>query len=490
MRLFFRNNKRVAEIWLDDYKKYFYARNPERYKNLEVDIGDISVQLALKQKLKCKPFSYFLEEIAPDMLDRFPLVDNDDFASGTIRNKVIGKCIQTTDHDHGSLVSLAVCSHNKTNPVHQQHFMLRYYRDIMIHGKSDCLEGSEQSLTYARCHYEQGNQYFRFDVDTLQLYWGRKRHNLCVDADPKTLKVFIEQCDLEKETQKWIWGFSRVSSLRKWIDFGAKILDENEIADLKPQLFIVPKDNQNLSEEKIDEGCDARRDGKNDDIEAKEIDAQEVKPQVLPAKPQIVPPELKAVPQAPQVVPQAPPQVLKVVPEVLKDVPQAVPQAPKAVPQAPQVPPQVPQAVPQAPQAQVPNAVPQNQSNKPPAASQAPPQILQVPQAPPQVPQAVPQAEPQAPQVPPPAPLALPPAPLALPQAPQAVPQPPQGQVPKAVPQAPQVPSPAPLALPPVSLALPKASQAVPQPPQTQAQVPKVVPQNQPIQPPAALPQA
>lgn len=78
-----RNNKRVAEIWLDDYKKYFYARHPERYERIK-DIGDLSAQLALKQKLECKPFSHFLEKVAPDMLERFPLEEFKNFASGTV----------------------------------------------------------------------------------------------------------------------------------------------------------------------------------------------------------------------------------------------------------------------------------------------------------------------------------------------------------------------------------------------------------------------
>jgi polypeptide N-acetylgalactosaminyltransferase len=77
-----RNNKRVAEIWLDDYKQYFYERHSERYESLE--IGDISKQLALKEKLSCRPFHYFFDKIAPDMLERFPLIEPEHFASGTV----------------------------------------------------------------------------------------------------------------------------------------------------------------------------------------------------------------------------------------------------------------------------------------------------------------------------------------------------------------------------------------------------------------------
>jgi polypeptide N-acetylgalactosaminyltransferase len=77
-----RNNKRVAEVWLDEYKQYFYDRHPERYEKL--DIGDISKQLAMKKKLVCRPFHYFFDVIAKDMLQYFPLIEPVHFASGTV----------------------------------------------------------------------------------------------------------------------------------------------------------------------------------------------------------------------------------------------------------------------------------------------------------------------------------------------------------------------------------------------------------------------
>lgn len=67
------NNKRVAEIWLEDYKEALYSRHPERYKRIKIDEEDIEEQLELKEYLKCKPFSYFFNELATDMLERYPL---------------------------------------------------------------------------------------------------------------------------------------------------------------------------------------------------------------------------------------------------------------------------------------------------------------------------------------------------------------------------------------------------------------------------------
>lgn len=137
-----------------------------------------------------------------------------------------------SDKDHGGHIHLARCSRNKTNPMHQQNLILRHYRDIQIHGKSDCLEGTTKGLTFARCHYNQGNQYFRLDTDNAHIFWGGKRNNLCLEGNNKTNEVFLNYCDEKRETQKWVFGFCRISMVKKWLTEGAPILDPIEIQDL------------------------------------------------------------------------------------------------------------------------------------------------------------------------------------------------------------------------------------------------------------------
>ena len=57
-----RNNKRLVEVWTDEYKSYFFAIRPEYTK---IDSGDISERLELKKKLKCKSFRWYLDNIYP-----------------------------------------------------------------------------------------------------------------------------------------------------------------------------------------------------------------------------------------------------------------------------------------------------------------------------------------------------------------------------------------------------------------------------------------
>lgn len=123
------------------------------------------------------------------------------------------------------------------HPHEYQYFILRHYRDIQIRGRSDCLENGNYGnfFTYGHCHYQQANQYFRYNPDTLQIHWGPMRNNLCLDVDLEEKYIFAGKCDPTKELQKFTWGSMYLSSLQNWIDFGAPILDEKELSDLKKE---------------------------------------------------------------------------------------------------------------------------------------------------------------------------------------------------------------------------------------------------------------
>ncbi|KAH6936565.1 hypothetical protein HPB50_019175 [Hyalomma asiaticum] len=74
-----RNYRRVAEVWMDEYKEYLYMRRPH-YRNLEP--GDLTAQKELRKRLKCKSFKWFMENVAFDQPSKYPAIEPPDYAWG------------------------------------------------------------------------------------------------------------------------------------------------------------------------------------------------------------------------------------------------------------------------------------------------------------------------------------------------------------------------------------------------------------------------
>ncbi|XP_054636551.1 polypeptide N-acetylgalactosaminyltransferase 6 [Dunckerocampus dactyliophorus] len=160
-----RNQVRLAEVWMDDYKQIFYRRNQKAAAMArEHTYGDISDRLKLRENLQCKNFSWYLNNVYPEAFvpDKIPV------KYGAIRNAGSRTCLDTGEKNTGG-----------------------------------------KPLIMYSCHNMGGNQYFEYTTHK------DLRHNigkeLCLHAVPHPAPVRIEKCQLHGKgtsllpQQEWIF---------------------------------------------------------------------------------------------------------------------------------------------------------------------------------------------------------------------------------------------------------------------------------------------
>lgn len=212
-----RNYRRVAVVWMDEYAEHLYRRRPH-YRN--IDPGDVSEQLAIRKKLNCKPFKWFMKEVLFDIEKYYPPVEPPNFAEGELRTKNGKWCIDTRYKGQGERFGLETCIKGNTGVGGEQNFDLSWHNDLRPHKRTVCFDAS-QSIPKAPvilfgCHGMKGNQHFKYNLDTSQLY--HPISGQCLDSDYESREIFMNPCDPNKLTQQWNWEKVNTTEVRKaWL---------------------------------------------------------------------------------------------------------------------------------------------------------------------------------------------------------------------------------------------------------------------------------
>ncbi|CAF0834031.1 unnamed protein product [Didymodactylos carnosus] len=109
------NHMRVAEIWMDDYKKYYYRRQPNHG---HLNIGDVTEYKELRKNLNCSSFQWFIDNVAYDLVEKYPL-PSENVVWGemgvTMDNQQL--CADTLDNTYGRPVGISGCHHQGGNQL-------------------------------------------------------------------------------------------------------------------------------------------------------------------------------------------------------------------------------------------------------------------------------------------------------------------------------------------------------------------------------------
>ncbi|XP_039296595.1 putative polypeptide N-acetylgalactosaminyltransferase 9 isoform X2 [Nilaparvata lugens] len=183
-----RNSIRLAEVWMDEYAKYYY----QRVGNDLGEYGDVSSRKELRRKLGCKSFKWYLDNIYPELF-----VPGEAVASGEISNKATNMCVDSAckPEDLHKAVGLWPCHSQGGN----QYWMLS--RTGEIRRDEACLDYAGQDVILYPCHGSKGNQFWQYRPDTKLIQHGSSKKCLAISEDKQ--KLLMEECNSSSPKQQW-----------------------------------------------------------------------------------------------------------------------------------------------------------------------------------------------------------------------------------------------------------------------------------------------
>ncbi|XP_044253613.1 polypeptide N-acetylgalactosaminyltransferase 5 isoform X1 [Tribolium madens] len=145
------NAARVAEVWMDEWRDFYYAMNPGARS---VPVGDVSARRELRERLKCKSFRWYLENVYPE--SQMPL---EYYYLGDIRNVETKNCLDTMGRKSGENLGMTYCHNLGGNQV------FAYTKRQQIMSDDNCLDASNKKgpVKLVRCHGMGGNQAWAYD---------------------------------------------------------------------------------------------------------------------------------------------------------------------------------------------------------------------------------------------------------------------------------------------------------------------------------------
>lgn len=184
-----RNAARTAEVWMDEYKDFFYKITPGAKS---IGAGDVTERKKLRERLNCKSFKWYLENIYPEAV-----IPAKYFSLGTIKNPVDNMCIDTMGKKAGSPVGASRCH------IHGGNQAWSFTGLGEIRSDEFCLEivtSTDINITMNKCHKAGGNQMWQFDLGTKQFKHAVRK--MCIEVVRD--QVRLKKCASDNLGQAWI----------------------------------------------------------------------------------------------------------------------------------------------------------------------------------------------------------------------------------------------------------------------------------------------
>uniref|UniRef100_A0A0N5AKT4 Polypeptide N-acetylgalactosaminyltransferase n=1 Tax=Syphacia muris TaxID=451379 RepID=A0A0N5AKT4_9BILA len=190
------NSKRLAEVWMDDYKRLYYTH---RMGLINVDVGDLSERIRLRKRLNCKTFKWYLDNVIPEKF----VPDENVKAYGLVRNLADGEslCLDTLQRlENKGTVVLGVFSCQNGGSASQ---MFSFSNDSQLRRETTCVDVDDETrkALLIECVHDIFRT-FEHEKDGLLKH---VESGLCLDTDGLKAGDDIKflQCNATKLSQHW-----------------------------------------------------------------------------------------------------------------------------------------------------------------------------------------------------------------------------------------------------------------------------------------------
>ncbi|CAF0907401.1 unnamed protein product, partial [Brachionus calyciflorus] len=165
-RIIFKNNRRLIDVWTDEYSKYFHKIIPDLNY---IDAGDLSKRIELRKNLECKSFKWYLDNIYPEA----PL-PKDFYHVGSIQNENLNYCLDTMNRKNGDESGATLCHGQGGNQIYE------YSKGHNLVSGKLCLDSSvsHKPVKFNNCN--SGSKSQQWDYDNLTNQFRNRMTSECL----------------------------------------------------------------------------------------------------------------------------------------------------------------------------------------------------------------------------------------------------------------------------------------------------------------------